>query len=288
MVTLSFIIVNYKTPTITIDCIQSINDNQWLKSISYEIIVVDNHSNDGSCDFIRERNLPHVQIVANDKNSGFGSANNIGVKRCKGTFVALLNSDTIAAGTDFSLLLKLMMENESIGVLSSKILNMDGSIQSLGYHFPSVLNDAKLGFLFWNFNFVKKIRFKQYQEKGLFKADWVSGCFMLVKREDYVAIGGFDETIFMYAEDIDLCYRIRAVAKQCYILDHTSIFHLHGASSQKKTPKLKALIQAKHSYYTVIRKHQLLGPIGILTLKMIYIVHSTALVLGKKIIRFFK
>ncbi|MDF2000018.1 glycosyltransferase family 2 protein [Peribacillus frigoritolerans] len=283
MIELSFIIINYNTKNITADCINSININKTLTNINYEIILVDNDSTDGSIKYFTENKYENVIFIKNKKNEGFGKANNIGVKNSNGKYMVLLNSDTIVDQTDFKLLIGKISNEESIGVLSAKILNKDKSIQSIGFDFPSIENEVKLNLLFWNFNFIKKFRYKNYKNKGLFRTEWVSGCFMIIRKLDYKEVGGFDEDIFMYAEDVDLCYRLYKKNKYSFVMDETSIYHLHGQSGNKKRIKLNQLLKRKENYYYVIRKNNILSPFNLFLIKLTYIFNAIVVVTGKKL-----
>ncbi|WIG36678.1 glycosyltransferase family 2 protein [Bacillus toyonensis] len=280
---ISFVIVNYNTKRITEDCVNSINNNKSLEKFKYEIIIVDNNSNDGSREYFKEQAFINTTIIENDNNEGFGKANNLGVQSCKGKYIVLLNSDTLAGETDFKLLIDTMQRNNNIGVLSAKILNRDSSIQSLGFSFPSLINELKLNFLFWNFNFMKRIRLKGYKNKGLFKVDWISGSFMVIRKDDYCSVGGFDENIFMYAEDLELCYKLYLNHKYSYVLDETSIYHLHGESGNKSKITLSKLIKRRKNYNYVIQKHKMSNSFKLLIMKAIYFIHAVILVTIKKI-----
>ncbi|MEX5519326.1 glycosyltransferase family 2 protein [Bacillus cereus] len=280
---ISFIIVNYNTKKITKDCVDSINKNESLKQFQYEVIIVDNDSNDGSREYFKEHAFANTIIIENDKNDGFGKANNIGVRFSKGKYIVLLNSDTLVGETNFELLIDTIKSKNNIGVLSTKILNRDSSIQSLGFNFPSLINEVKLNLLFWNFNFIKNLRFKNYSNKGLFRVDWVSGSFMIIKKEDYSSIGGFDEKIFMYAEDLDLCYRLYEENKYSYVLDNTSIYHLHGESGSKKKLSLKKLLKRRENYHYVINKHKIFNPMKLLIMKLTYFLNALVVVMLKKL-----
>lgn len=283
MESISFVIVNYNTKFVTEDCVNSINKNKSLKHFNYEVIIVDNDSSDGSREYFKEQTFANTIIIENDKNDGFGKANNIGVRFSKGEYIVLLNSDTLVGETNFELLIATMQSNDNIGVLSTKILNRDSSIQSLGFNFPSLMNEVKLNLLFWNFNFIKKLRFKNYNNKGLFKVDWVSGSFMVIKKEDYSSIGGFDEKIFMYAEDLDLCYRLYEKNKYSYVLDETSIYHLHGESGSKNKLSLSKLLKRRENYHYVIQKHKMLNPSKLLIMKLTYFLNALIVVMIKKL-----
>lgn len=283
MIDISFIIINYKTKDITENCILSIQSNKYLKNLNYEIILVDNNSNDGSYEFFTTQNHNNTIIIKNDFNEGFGVANNIGVKYSKGKYIVLLNSDTLVDETEFDKLINLIVNNKEIGVLSAKILNHDSSIQSLGFQFPNLINEIKLNLFFWNFNFMKSIRYKNYIDKGLYRTDWVSGAFMIIRKNDFILADGFDPSIFMYAEDLDLCYRLSEMEKYSYVFDKTSVYHLHGKSGIKSDISIKKLIEKRKPYYYVMRKNQMVNLVNIPIIKFSYLVNAIFLVLYKKL-----
>ena len=278
---ISIIIVNYNTKKITEECIVSLLNNPTVNNIEYEIIVVDNKSSDGSLEYLKNKKYSRTKIISNNRNSGFGQGNNLGIKNSKGEYILLLNSDTIANNLNFEKMIKIFEENNDIGILSTKILNDDNSIQSLGFKYPSVLNEIKLNQLFWNYNFVKKIRFRNYKDKGLKKVDWVSGCCMMFRKDDFENIGMFDEKIFMYAEDLDICYRMNKSGKGIYVYDKTNIYHLHGKSSEKKTLKLKNLLKIRANYYYVIKKNNICQ--NLLLIKISYFFNAIIVLTLKRV-----
>ncbi|OME03147.1 hypothetical protein BSK64_18445 [Paenibacillus odorifer] len=247
---------------------------------------MDNNSTDFSMEFFQERKFENTKIIKNKKNDGFGKANNIGVNYSKGEFLVLLNSDTIVEETNFLNLLSAFEKNDEMGILSVKILNEDNTIQSVGFDLPSLRNELKLNLLFWNFSFIKNIRYKNYKNKQIFKVGWVSGCFMVMRQKDYHLVGGFDEKIFMYAEDIDLCYRLSKQKKYSYIFDETSIYHLHGKSGDKKNVKLKKMFENKSNFYYVIEKNNIFSKRKINISKFSFCMHAILLVSIKKIRNF--
>ncbi|WP_418790835.1 glycosyltransferase family 2 protein [Phosphitispora sp. TUW77] len=281
----SFIIVNYNTKRITADCIQSLIDNKHLKYIEHEIIVVDNASKDGSQEFI-EANFPQVMLIKNKENLGFGKANNIGSKAANGKYLIFINSDTIAYETDFYSLLDISEANSQMGFLSCKILNEDGSIQSIGYNFPSLMNEIKLRLLLWNFKFIKKIRLNNYDDKGIFEVDWLSGSFMICDKSLFELLGGFDKDIFMYSEDLDICYRAYSAGKINLIYDRTSIYHLHGKSGNKKNPSFKQLINRKENYFYVIKKNRIVK--FMFLIKTLTYINVIIVYIGKRILTIVK
>ena len=275
----SIIILNYNTKKMTVNCVES-----YVQAFdgldNYEIVLIDNNSTDGSKDYFNAKfaACERVKLIYNENNFGFGIGNNIGVEHARGEFLIFANSDTLVKKFDVQNMLN-CFTGRNIGALSCKILNEDGSIQSLGFKYPSLLNDFKLNFLFWNFNFVKRLRFKNYSERGLFKVDWVSGSFFMCKRDDFTAINGFDPKIFMYAEDLDLCSRLENSGKENYVLDSEEIYHLHGKSGKFSFRKL---LKAKRNYLYVVRKNEL-SKVPYL-LYLFGVLHLIILYIGKKII----
>lgn len=276
----SFIIVNYNTKEITSACINSIFDNSNLKDIEFEIIIIDNNSTDGSEEYIISQ-FPTVIYKYNRDNLGFGKANNIGAKIATGDYLVFINSDTIALDTDFYELYKIISSKDSIGFLGCKILNADNSIQSIGYDFPSLMNELRLRILFWNFNFVKKFRFSKYVDRGVKEVDWISGCFMIVERELFFMLNGFDDKIFMYSEDLDICLSASKLGKKNYVYDKTQIYHLHGKSGNKKNPSFKQQITRKENYFYVIKKHDVTK--FIILIKMLVYLNTLTVFYFKKI-----
>jgi len=285
---LSFIIVNYNTPLLVEECIDSLLENSSLKNnMKFEVIVIDNKSKDDSVYFLSEKYINHKNIIIVDsgENNGFGKGNNLGAFYSKGKYLCCINSDTISKKTDYQKLLNELERNKEIGLLGTKVLNKDGSIQSLGFNNPSVKNDFLLSFLFWNFNFMKKIRYRSYKNKGLFNVDWVSGCFFLVLKENFEKVNGFDEKIFMYSEDLDLSIRINNIGLKNFVLDTTEIYHLHGGSTNKKKLSLRKMLKEKNNYFYVIKKNNLLNYVEILLIKSFTKIHVLMLYILKNTLR---
>lgn len=289
MIKISFVIVNYNTASITKNAIDSIERNKYLKKIRHEIILVDNASTDNSLSIFKDnyQDDKDIILIKNKKNYGFGYANNVGVKEARGKYICIINSDTLSLDTNYEELLCIIEENKDI-ILSCKILNSDLSIQSLGFDKPTLYNEFKLYILFWNFNFVKKIRYKNKKNIGMNKRSWVSGAFFIISRDNYEKLNGFDESIFMYAEDMDLCIRGEKVGIESYVYDQTSIIHLHGASSSNKkkysvSSNLARLIKAKESYFYVIKKNEIMNPVETTMSKIFYLFHAIVLSIIKKV-----
>jgi len=229
---LSIIIVNFNTCKLTINCLESIFNQNYSKNI--EIIVVDNASSDDSVKLIKE-SYPLVKIIENDENFGFGKANNQGVAQARGTWIMLLNSDTIIPkGTINNLITKLKdQKNEIIGI---KLLNQNNTIQPSAGYFPSLLKIIMQMLFIDDLPLIKRI-IKPYQQntssfyKDNHEVDWVTGACILMLKNNYDLVGGFDEKIFMYGEEVDLCYRLKQNGCRVKYWAEPFIYHLKGASS---------------------------------------------------------
>ncbi|NUU59624.1 glycosyltransferase family 2 protein [Paenibacillus agri] len=278
---ISIVIVNYNTKEITSRCVDSFLYNR-VDDNDVEIIIVDNASTDGSSIYLQEKysQRENIRIILNEKNLGFGLANNIGVKVAKGNYIAFANSDTYVESFNFKNLITCFEEQKNIGALSCKILYPNGSIQTLGFNFPSLWNDFKLNALFWNYKFMKKIRYRKYKNKGLIERDWVSGCFFICKKELFKEVNGFDSSIFMYAEDLDICARFFSLGCRNFVYDKEQIYHLHGQSSINSKVSFKKMLKSKKNYYYVMRKNKLVIWPGVIYL--MHLIHLIGLFLFKR------
>lgn len=236
---LSIIIVNYKTYELTKQTIDSLLRQN--ANFEYEIILVDNASQDGSIekiqsDFQNIMNQKTLKVIINDSNLGFSKANNIGIKNSIGEYILLLNSDT---KLDEDCLQKCMeYMNEHIGALGCKIILQDGKLDHAckrGFPTPSAS-------LYYLIGLDKKNPDKYGQYDALYldedeigEVDALMGAFMLMPRSVLNEIGLLDETFFMYGEDIDLCYRIKEAGYKIIYYPETKIIHYKGGSSSEKT-----------------------------------------------------
>jgi hypothetical protein len=241
---LSIIIVNYKTEELTSNCIDSIIKSN-TKGLSYEIILVDNASEDGSVEAIKMR-FPEVKVIENHENLGFSKANNIGMEVSKGEFLLLLNSDTIVELNTLKGAIAFISDHKHIGALGCKILLPSGKLDpACKRSFPTPLNG-----LYHSLNldlaFPESTRFGAYNltyvdENKTCSIDCIMGAFMLVPRAVIDVVGMLDEDFFMYGEDIDWCYRIKQAGYQIIYYPEVRIFHHKKASGiGKRNPKVIA------------------------------------------------
>jgi len=248
---LSIIVLSYNTKDITLSCLSSIV--QHTRGLSYEIIVVDNASNDGSSDAIEEfsHSRPQVTLIRSAENLGFGRGNNLGAKRAKGEYLLFLNSDTRLTDNALNESYEFVISKPDLGVYSCRLLNEDKSIQPSGGHFPTLprllawqfflddlpfigdkfvsIHPHESGFIFLDRFFKSKKRDVVLSESDK-HPDWVTGAFMVIPKKVFKEVGGFDEKIFMYTEEMELAYRICRLGYKTYFRKSPSIIHLGGAS----------------------------------------------------------
>lgn len=236
---LSIIIVSYNTKGLTNNCIASIYKS--ILNYSFEIIVVDNHSTDGSVEMIREK-YPSVILVENTTNFLFAIANNQGAKIARGEFLLLLNSDTLVSGDNLQKMVSFFSSlSHQVICVGPKILNMDNSIQSSGYPNPGLRACFCLCFRLYRILpsvFVEKcfgIKGLPRKKKVIRQVGWVSGACMMVRTKEYLAMGGLNENIEFYGEEPEFGYRTAKFHYQTFYYPYAEIVHYGGQSTKKIT-----------------------------------------------------
>ncbi|MBJ7880580.1 glycosyltransferase family 2 protein [Gelidibacter salicanalis] len=208
----SIILVNYNTCGLTTKAIASVYE--FTKTISFEIIMVDNNSVDDSVEFIRAK-FPDVIIIENNHNLGFGRANNSGMEIANGAYFLLLNTDTYLLDNAIKQMFDFMENpiNKKVSVVGAKLLKTDLSYNVSAGNFPSYRLFVKGSFL--KYFYKKSFYSNMYNNiipttsKSPYEVDYVSGADFFVRSDVIKSVGGFDECFFMYGEDVELSYRIK-------------------------------------------------------------------------------
>jgi len=238
MFDVSVIVVNWNTRQLLRDCIDSILRHS--EGYSVEIVVVDNHSSDGSVEMVREQ-YPQVLLIANDENTGFARANNQGVRAASGRYVLLLNSDAMLTPGALCSLMDLAQSNPRIGMVGAQLIYPDGSFQASFTRIPTLRQEflilSGLGRLLYGRTYPS---FGPEEAAGPQPAGYVEGACMLAPRSAYLEVGGLDEGYFMYAEDVDLCYAMHRGGWQVWYQPAARIIHLGSASSKNRKPQREA------------------------------------------------
>lgn len=231
--TLSIVIVNYNGKKFLKECFESIQ--QAFKKTSYEIIVVDNNSADGSSDWIKN-NYPDIVLIQSKENLGFGKGNNLGVSHAKGKYILLLNNDTILLDP-LDDLIDQLENNPKIGAIGIKMLDKNKNYLPSAGHFPNLLNILIFKKLF---NTQKDFVTGNFNQKS-YEVDWVTGSFVLLKKDTYHLIKGFDEDYFMYVEDIDFCKKINLIGLRNIFLPSYSYIHFVGFNKSRNLQIIDSL-----------------------------------------------
>ncbi len=252
---LSLIIVNYNVKEFLLNLLDSLE--KALSGTDSEIIVVDNASEDGSVEVIREK-YPEVIVIANSDNPGFGRANNQGLEIAKGEYIVLINPDTIVREDTFIKMLSFFNEFPEAGMAGCKVLNPDGSLQlpcRRGFPGPwtSFTKVTGLSTLLPKSPLFARYNLTYLDENDTYEVDAISGAFMMFRRKVYEEIGGFDPEFFMYGEDLDLCYRTQKAGFKVYYVHNTEIIHYKGESTRRSSmDETRIFYDAMHKF---VKKH---------------------------------
>lgn len=249
----SVCIVSWNTAELLSDCLESIYRGTHLEN--YEIIVVDNASDDCSASMI-EAEHPDVILLKNSCNLGFAKANNQAMSVCSGRYVLLLNSDTVIREGAIDGMVEFMENTPRAGACGPKLLYADGTWQTSYGTFPSIYTD-----------FVNQIRFNFYPfskalpnrpasvdrylgKRGVIPVDSLSGACMMVRREVVKQIGGLEERFFLFSEEFDWCLRMMKAGWERYYVPNVEVVHLVGQSRKRdENPRAGELYRSKMIYY---------------------------------------
>jgi GT2 family glycosyltransferase len=254
-VDVSVIIVNWNTRDMLRDCLRSVYEQ--TQQVSFEIVVIDNASQDGSVDMVR-REFPAVVLIPNPENRGFAAANNQGMEVAHGRYVLLLNSDTLVLGEALARTVQFADAHPQAAVVGCRVLNPDRSLQPTCFLYPSLLNmvlsSTYLYKLWPRSRFFGRERMTWWDRNDVRDVDVVTGCFMLVRREAIDRVGVMDDHYFVYGEETDWCYRFKAAGWRVLFTPDAEIVHFGGASSRRVAYQMK--LQLYGSILRFLRKHR--------------------------------
>lgn len=237
----SIIVLNYNGKKFLKDCFESISRLNYPKN-KIELIIVDNNSSDDSVPYMK-KNFPYVKIIKNDTNLGY-VGNNAGIKHAKGGFIALLNNDTKVDKNWLTELIKVITSNDSIGAVGSKVLFMDGRIQSVGHQeYPNFYWGDK-GFLEHDEGQYQKIQ----------EVPSICGCSVLYRKKCLNDVGLFDEDFFIYLEDVELSIKCRKKGWKLLYVPRSIVYHKYNGTNNlafetKLVERNRLLLLAKHFPY---------------------------------------
>lgn len=251
---LSVIIVNWRSAEFTNQCVASIREH--TSGLTYEVIVVDNASFDG-CDKLLSENAPEVIYRQSNENLGFARGNNLGFEAARGANLLFLNPDTVVLEEAIVRLYDALQRLSGAGAVGARLMNRDGTLQtSCIQSFPTIVNQV----------LATDVLVNRWPEARLWGAgplyrpgiephevEVISGACLMVRREVFEKVGRFSEDYFMYAEDLDLCYKVRKAGWKNYYVPEATVIHFGGASSEQASSDFSGVMM-RESIWRFLRK----------------------------------
>jgi GT2 family glycosyltransferase len=270
MVELSIIIVNFNARAFLEQCLHSIFENP--PRISFEVIVIDNGSEDGSVQMVRET-FPQVVRIENPVDLHYSKATNQGFIEARGKWLYCLNPDTIVFPETFDSIIRYLEENPEIGAVGNRILNPDLSDQRASRSFPTPMSTlfgrrSLLTKMFPKNRFSQKyMRMDKHGPTEPYEVDWLSSAAMLIRRSVVEEIGGLDETFF-YWVDADWCYRIKNAGWKVFCFSESRVIHDEGKGSghRGRWTIFQNTINFHYGAYRYYCRYYNLGPLKIMKL----------------------
>ena len=251
---LSIIIVNWNSKEYLRRCIESIL--LWTTNITYEIVVIDGASFDGCGEMLHEC-FPQVRFIQSETNVGFAKANNCAFRESRGRYILFLNPDTELISPAINIMFDFIRKTPNAGAIGCKLLNADKTVQtSCIQSFPTLLNqflDSELLRTLWPKSPLWGNATLFDDQTRAREVDGIVGACIMVERSFFERVGRFSEEYFMYAEDLDLCYKIHKAGRINYYLSDATIIHFGGGSSEK-APSDFSVVMMRESTWRMFKK----------------------------------
>ncbi len=233
-------IVNTSSRELLLACLES------LAGTDAELVVLDNASEDGSVDAVRER-FPHVRVIAQRFRAGFGANHNTVIRETAGRYVYVLNEDTTSDDWGLARIVAYLDAHPRVAALGPKLVYPNGRRQDSAWRFPtpfvSTLSLATLG----------RLGVKQSHGDGAHPVDWVTGAALVLRREALEAVGLFDEEFFLYSEEVDLQFRLRQAGWEVHYFPEVTVVHYESQfSAGIPDRRINEMWRSRHRYW---RKH---------------------------------
>ncbi|HET91969.1 MAG TPA: glycosyltransferase family 2 protein [Chloroflexi bacterium] len=245
---LSVVVVSWNVCDLLRRCLRSVTRT---RSLSCEVIVVDNASTDGSIAMLQAE-FPQAWVIANTDNRGFPAANNQGLAVAQGRYVLLLNPDTEVVGDGLATLVAYADAHPDVGIVGPQLLNPDGSVQSSRRRFPTLMTAFFEST--WLQPHAPRRLLEQYYvldrpDDAILDVDWLKGAALLARREAVAEVGEMDASFFMYSEELDWCRRFREAGWRVVYLPTARIVHHEGKSSEQVLPARHVHFQTSKVQY---------------------------------------
>ncbi len=228
--TVAAVIVSYNVAGLVLECVDSLRADGLE-----QVVVVDNASVDGSAAAVR-RHDPGVEVMALPRNLGYGGGANRGVDRTSSKYVAVMNPDVVVEPGSTKALVEALEADPGLAVVGPRVETPDGDLYPSARTFPALADAAGHAFFHfvWPANpFSRRYRMLDWDHAGAADVDWVAGNHFLARRRAWDEVGGFDETYFMYMEDVDLCWRLRRAGWRTGYVPAARVTHAIGGSTDQ-------------------------------------------------------
>jgi len=244
-------------------CLESLAEAPPRRTM--EILVVDNASEDGSAEMIEAR-FPHVKLIRSAENLGFAKGNNVAIRQCKGRYIALVNPDVIVFPGCLDALADFLDQNPRVGNVGPRVLNPDMTMQSTCRRFPNLWNNfcsaTSLASVFKGSRFFAGEHMWFFPHDRTLAVDVLVGCFSMIRREAFDAVGLLDEGLFMYGDDVDWCRRCWNVGWQVVFFPGARAIHDRGKITAPY-PVRFAVAQQRSVIHYWKKHHSVFGVLGI-------------------------
>lgn len=253
IVQLSIVVLTWNTRDLTAACLRALRRD--TPRATREIVVVDNGSEDGTADMVA-REFPEVVLVRNPDNRLYAAGNNQGVAAASGQYVCLLNSDTEVKPGALDTLCEFLDANPGHGAAAPRLLNFDGTIQRACTRIPGLLDplvDSTVFGKFWPGTWVHgRTRYHDFDHAQSRDVEQPPGAVFLMRRDEYLEMGGLDESLSLFFNDVDFCRRLAQRGRPIRYLVDAEVFHHQGASTKRSERVQTLWLLNRHAYY---RKH---------------------------------
>lgn len=216
--------------------LQSLREGLQRSPLQAEVIVVDNASSDGTAQMVRGE-FPEAMVIANRENLGFTQGNNLGFHKSQGRYILLLNPDTQVLGDALDTMVAYMEAHPRVAALGPQLIDAEGKTLSSRRRFPTLatafLESTTLGQWFPNHPLIQRFHMADTRVDQVQAVDWVVGAALLLRREALDEVGLLDEDYFMYSEEVDLCWRLKAKGWGVFYHPEAQVVHFEGKSSEQ-------------------------------------------------------
>ncbi len=245
------VIVNHNTREYLRDCLKSISQAMFA-----QVIVVDNASSDGSAEMVKLE-FPSIELITNEVNIGYGPAANQAIAVGSAKYILLLNSDVLLDASAAIDLCDYMECHPRVAILGPQLVRRDGITQHTCFPFPNIVemffDISNLAYLYGSIPYLKNLYIRTWSQDQSREVPWVLGAAMMMRREAYQQVHGFDESFYMYYEEVDLSFRLGEKAWKTHFTPAVRAIHIGGASTQQRYTEM--LVQLYKSLTLFYRRH---------------------------------